>query len=236
MARKDTQINIDSILQKVADSKSAEGILQEAIYLKTREQIARKYERFYQSLVDQVMFHLRSGFGGASRGGMIAITVLDEDGKAAGGISQYWDQLGAGYLGTKTRINKKYGTADKFWVFRRNLQASSANSARMRNVSVDVTSRKVKRDGVLVRGKNRLTIRYSTGLKFSTLPPPLNELVRKPFVNGNTQGVEVWTEAEGLTGKKGLKVLAFVEGRRPFIVELSGAVGRLARLRLGITT
>jgi len=236
MARKDAHINIDSILQKIADSKSADGIFQEAVYLKTRTQIAAKYERFYQSLVDQVMSHLRSGFGGASVGGLVSIAVLDADGKAAGSISSDWDPLMPSYLATKTRINKKYGTANKFWVFRRNLQASAANSARMRNVSVDVTGHKAKRSGVLVRGKNRLTIRYSTGLKFSTLPPPLNELVRKPFVNGNTQGVEVWTEAEGLTGKKGLKVLAFVVGRRPFIVELSGAVGRLARLRLGITT
>lgn len=236
MARKDAQINIDSILQKIADSKSAEGIFQEAVYLKTRDQIAVKYQRFYQSLVDQVMAHLRSGFGGASQGGLVAIAVLDENGRAAEAIRQDWEPLSKKYLETKARINKKYTSADKFWVFRRNLQASAANSARMRNVSVAVTSRKPKKNGVLVRGKNRLTIRYSTGLRFSTLPPPLNELVRKPFVNGSTQGVEVWTDAEDLTGKKGLKVLAFVEGRRPFIVELSGAVGRLARLRLGITT
>ena len=235
MARKDAQINIDSILQKIAESKSADAILQAAVYKKTSEGTRKSYELFYRSLLNQIAAHLRQGFMGAEYGGVISIGIRDERGNEAGSFQEFWEPLSDDYLATKARINKKYDTAGKYWVFRRNLQRSAGSSRRLLNPTVSMTSAKVKREGVLVRGKNRLTIRYSTGLTFSTLPPPLNELVRKPFVNGSTQGVEVWDSSPG-SRKKGLKVLAYVEGRRPFIVELSGAVGRLARLRLGITS
>lgn len=235
MARKDAHINIDAILNKIAASERADSIFQAAVYKKTSEGVRKQYELFYRSLLNQIAAHLRDGFMGAESGGVMAIGIRDERGREAGGFQEYWEPLSPGYLETKTRINKKYNSAGKFWVFRRNLQRSAANSKRLLNPTVTMTSAKVKREGVLVRGKNRLTIRYSTGLTFSTLPPPLNELVRKPFVNGSTQGVEVW-DGSSASGKKGLKVLAYVEGRRPFIVELSGAVGRLARLRLGITS
>ena len=236
MSRADAKINIDRILQKIADSKSVDSLLQEAVYNKVSEGVRRDYEKFYRSLLAQLAAYLRDGFGGAESGGVTAIGIRDESGRGAGNFQTYWHPLSESFLETKKRINKKYNSADKFWVFRRNLQRSMGNSLRIQNAEVTMDSRKVKREGVLVRGKNGLTIRYSTGLRFSTLPPPMNELVRKPFVNGSTQGVDVWDDSEDTSGRKGIRVLAYVEGKRPFVVELSGAVGRLARLRLGITS
>jgi len=60
-------------------------------------------------------------------------------------------------------------------------------------------------------------------------------MVRTPFINGRTAGTaDLSEEAFGVGDNRGLHVLAIVEAKRPFIMELSGAVGRMARLRLGI--
>lgn len=86
----------------------------------------------------------------------------------------------------------------------------------------------------VVQYNKPITIGYTAGLKFSTLPTPLNELVRKPFIQGNSAGVIVYDSGADESRKKGIRVLAFVESHRPFIVELSGVMGKLARKRLGI--
>lgn len=89
-------------------------------------------------------------------------------------------------------------------------------------------------DPGVVRMNKPITIGYTAGLKFSTLPTPLNNLVRKPFIQGHSAGVMVLDSGADASRKKGIRVLALVEAKRPFIVELSGIMGKLARKRLKI--
>lgn len=86
----------------------------------------------------------------------------------------------------------------------------------------------------VVRSGETITIPYIAGLTFSTLPTPMNELVRKPFILGDGVKVEVYDRGAGSSAKHGIRVVALVEGQRPFIVELSALMGRKARQRLKI--
>lgn len=250
-------INMDKILKDIAKSKGIDEVITEQIFEGVVEDYRATYEKYYKSLVHGILAHLKRGFPGAAGHAnvTIAISGITSGGSISiiGGGPAGWEALSESYLNRKAGrnrainkgrkaagkrgLNKAANTADKFWIFKRNTSKTLSNSSRMSagGVSIIAHKKEVKRTGVLVRGKNGFTIRYTAGLKVSTLPSPLNEMVRTPFINGRTAGTaDLSEEAFGVGDNRGLHVLAIVEAKRPFIMELSGAVGRMARLRLGI--
>lgn len=140
----------------------------------------------------------------------------------------------------KSIVKNKYKAAenntDKFWVFRRNLANAALTSSELNANKATVTMLRsaVKKRGVLVSGKNKATIRYSVGLTFGKFSQPFDDMVRKPFMTGMKEKSRVWDTSPGSSMKKGVRVIAYVEAKRPFIVDLSASVGRLVRQRLKI--
>lgn len=127
-------------------------------------------------------------------------------------------------------------SANKFWVFRRNLVDSTSQlfQAEMAKSLVQTHKKPVKRGGVLVSGRNKATIRYSAELQFSKLKAPFDDMVRKPFMTGLAEKSRVWDDSPGSSAKKGFHAFAYVEAKRPFVVDLSASVGRMVRQRLKI--
>ncbi len=128
-------------------------------------------------------------------------------------------------------------SANKFWVFRRNLvdKTSQMFQAEMAKALVQTHKKSVKRGGVLVSGRNKATIRYSAELQFSKLKAPfVDDMVRKPFMTGLAEKSRVWDDSPGSSAKKGFPAFAYVEAKRPFVVDLSASVGRMVRQRLKI--
>lgn len=249
-------VNLTSILKKLAADKNVDKILQKAVYTKVILKHQKVYDSHYKALVKQILAHLRRGFPGAASNTAITIMIPSIDRgpgvsfKAGGGGA--WPALSELYRKKKkSYANPKKGkrdgprpgrgfyagdTSDLFWTFKRNMAERLATQGfSPSNVSVDAFEKTVKRGGVLARGRNGITIGYNAGLRVSTLPTPLNEMVRTPFLNGKTAGPDAL--GKGAFGKgddRGIHILALVESRRPFIMELSGTVGRMARQRLGM--
>lgn len=249
-------INITQILKKLAADKNVDKILQKAVYTKVVVKHQKVYDAHYKALVKQILAHLRSGFPGAASQTSITIMIPSIDRgpgvsfKAGGGKS--WPALNEVYRKQKKGYSsrKKGGragarpgrgfyagdTSNLFWTFKRNMaERLAAQGFSPMQVSVNAFEKTVKRGGVLARGRNGFTIGYNAGLQFSTLPTPLNEMVRTPFMKGKTVGPAALSKgAFGKGDDRGIHILALVEARRPFIMELSGTVGRMARQRLGM--
>ena len=136
----------------------------------------------------------------------------------------------------KNSLRAPEDNSTKFWIFRRNLAnaALSSSELNVQRATVQLIKNSVKKQGVLVRGKNKATIRYSVGLRFGKFPQPFDDLVRKPFITGMKEKSRVWDSSPGPSMRKGVRVIAYVEAKRPFIVDLSASVGRLVRHRLKI--
>ena len=139
-------------------------------------------------------------------------------------IFQQKDVTRGGGKGSKVKVTTNQGFSEK--QLKHDLRRATADQ-------LTGTQKGMKPMGV-VRMNKPVTIHYTAGLKFSTLPTPLNDLVRKPFIQGNSAGVMVWDSGADESRKKGIRVLALVESKRPFIVELSGIMGKLAQKRLKI--
>jgi len=142
----------------------------------------------------------------------------------------------------KPAAKKTFGasTADKYWVFKRNLADALSREHGFSEEAATVTldSKVVRRGGVLVTGKDKATIRYSVGLKLGKLSSPFDDMVRKPFITGDAAKSRVWFDEFGGSGNEAIRVLAILEGssrmKRPFIVDLSAQMGRLVRRSLKI--
>lgn len=129
-------------------------------------------------------------------------------------------------------------TSKLFWVFRRNLARGASTTPGFSEAAawVKLEKEKAKKGGVLVTYGNRATIRYNVGLRFGKLAAPFDDMVRKPFVTGMKEKSRVWDDRAGPSNKAGreIHVLAYVEAKRPFIVDLSATVGKMVRQRLRI--
>lgn len=184
------------------------------------------YEAAYKQLVNGILAHIRKGFPGSptTRGGGVTIRVGRES------IKVRWQGFSPGYRQSKAQDVK--GT---FWKNRGGL------GSRLPSVNPTVAKQKIKvtrAKGLEKRGSS-VMFRAGAELRFSTLPFPLNDLVRTPFLTGEAPG---YSFGENATGAGRLNLLLMLElgsenrstesGKsnplpaRGFIIELSAKLGR----------
>jgi len=245
------KLDINKFIRKLANQESVNKAVQKAVFEKATENYKVSYEKAYKSLVRQILRHLQNGFPGAPAGGSISIAVENPFTGGFQSFSTKWAAFHPDYANekrrafhgasrgfstpkSKSRARTSDDTSLKFWVFRRNL-ANAAMSAEELNESlatVELQRNWVKKNGVLVSGRNKATIRYSVGLRFGKFQTPFDDMVRKPFITGLKEKSRVWDDSPGTSAKRGVHVLAYVEAKRPFIVDLSASVGKMVRQRL----
>ncbi len=184
------------------------------------------YEIAYKQLVDGILAHVRKGFPGSptARGGGVTIRVGRES------IKVRWPGFSKSY-----RKRKGDSVRSTFWKNKGGLGNG------VPSVNASVTKQKIKvapAKGLEKRGSS-VMFRAGAELRFSTLPFPLNDLVRTPFLTGEAPGYDFGSNA---TGSGRLNLLLMLElgsenrktrdGKsnplpaRAFIVELSKKLGR----------
>lgn len=259
-------LKMDKFLVKLANDKSVNKAVQLKVFNVANENYRLEYAIAYKSLLAQIIRHLSNGFPGANASGVTFYAQNPFTGKFES-ITKDWAPLSKRYLARKAGVSEAASTkykqaaaaegkarkgkreikaragkaplssANKFWVFRRNLVASTSDlleKAGARRM-VEIDRKVVQKGGVLVSGRNRATIRFSVGLKFDKLKAPFDDMVRKPFMTGLEEKSRVWDSSPGSSAKKGFHAFAYVEAKRPFVVDLSASVGRMVRQRLKIT-
>lgn len=221
MAKNTLSLN-DAILAAVAKSPKLQPILMKAFKRKV-EKRRLAYEIAYKQLVHGILAHIKNGvIGPTSRGGSATIRIGRES------VKVRWPGLSKDYRKRKER----YDTSGTFWKYTGGL------ASRLPGVDPTVTAeiQERKRGGVQVLEKRGRSVMFRVGavLKFSSLPFPLNDLVRTPFLTGETPEFEKYAERSGFGG---LSLVLALEGgtekaaARPFIVELSTKLGRTMRAK-----
>jgi hypothetical protein len=184
------------------------------------------YEIAYKQLVSGILSHIRRGFPGSptARGGGVTIRVGKES------IKVRWPGFSKSY-----RAKKPETVRGTFWKYKGGL------GRQIPSVNASVIKQKIKvapAKGLEKRGSS-VMFRAGAELRFSTLPFPLNDLVRTPFLTGEAPGYDFGGSAVG-SGKLNLLLMLELgsEDRssrsgtpnplpaRPFIVELSAKLGR----------
>jgi len=150
-------------------NRLADRALSQTVAEKSRE-IAQNY---YDGLMAGIVEAFKNGFDGASAGAT-HVDVLGPGKDMSLTLRPAWEPLSPEYL---VRKRKSAGN-DTFHVFRKELQD---HTSRLRSKKVRETLKVSERSP----GKGRKAeIRFQVGLDFGTLKYPLDDLVRRPLVNG----------------------------------------------------
>lgn len=214
-------LNISKILDAALQSEAVKKVVLREVekYVEKRRKAS---EIAYRQLVSEILKVVRRGIPGpTSRGGFVTVKAGRES------VRVSWAGLNPEYRKSKV----KFGTSDRFW--KRSGGLAGAATAPTPSAKAEITTRLRGGINVLEKRGGSATIRVGAVLKFSTLPFPLNDLVRTPFLTGDTP--EFGKYSERVAGFKGLSLLILLEGgtenspARPFIADLSVKLGRKLR-------
>lgn len=182
------------------------------------EKLRSRYAASINNALIQVASVLEEGMSNPSSGGSRQVSAVDADGSPVVIRTIHWPRLNADYLARK-RVKR-------YWVNTRTLAGRVASEA-SRGADVQVSADEVRRSHH--RGKVRLgySLSIQPGLSYV-----LRYLVAEPFVLGDKKVASVYypglfqVQDRGSIGR-----LVFPETgpyRRPFVAQLSAALGRRA--------